>query len=349
MKNKDVYSPYKFAHHIGKLEDIKEGKIVAPVNLQLDPTNRCNSKCAFCFYDIHDLDNFSRRDQLGLEKIIGLLDDFKSLGGKSVEFTGGGEPLVHKDFDAMSAYAKGRGLERALVTNGILLDKHMDVVKDYSWVRISLNSASPGGYADVHNVNSKNFGRVVNNLEELCKVKTDDNVVGVSVVVYEKNWEDIFRIGKIAKSSGANNYRISLAHTDEGAKIFSGIWDGVIDQIEKTKELGDDEFRVFSFSNRINDIAKQTRGGFCFYHHLTTAVGANGDVYPCCYFKYDDKFKLGNVNEESFVDIWKGEIRQEFIDGVGKDCYASCWMTEKNKFAQYLTTDKADVPHLNFP
>jgi len=351
MTNKNVYSPFKFVHMLDELKKVKQGKIVSPVNLQIDPTNYCNNNCRWCYYTTHKhLKEFSKTDQIDTDLAISIIRQFADLGGKSVEFTGGGEPLLHKGFKEMSQAARESGLERALVTNGRLLSpKIVDEVKDYSWVRVSVNASTPEMYQKIHQVDGKHFETVVDNLAHLCSQKESTNIVGVSVITDEYNWVQNKDIAQMAKELGADNTRISIAHTEQGASMFNGIWKDVCDIIEDAKELDDDNYSVFSFSNRINDIARETRGGFCYYHHFTTAVGANAVDYPCCYFKYVPQFNMGNLKEQSFKEIWTGKKRRKFIDTVAKDCYASCWMTDKNKLCGYITLSRGEVPHLNFP
>ena len=351
MKSKDVYSPYKFVHLLPELKRIKNKEIVEPINLQIDLTNYCNNDCRWCYYTIHDhIDEFSKTDKLDKDLAMRILEEFKELGGQSIEITGGGEPLLSPYFKEFSQKARELGLDRALVTNGVLMtDDIIDEIKDYSWVRVSLNSASSEIYEQIHNRPGKNYHKVVSNLEKLCMAKEDDCIVGISMITDEINYKDIYGMAKVGKYVKADNVRISLAHTPEKAALFDGIWDDVLEQIEQAQELGDEDFKVFAFSNRLKDINRESRGGFCYYHHFTTAVGANGAVYPCCYFKDISTYNLGDLNKQSFKDIWYGNKRQNFIDKIGNDCPASCWMTDKNKLGDYLTMDKKDVPHLKFP
>ena len=351
MKSKDVYSSNKFVHMIPELKRVKNKEIVSPVNLQIDLNNYCNNDCRWCYYRIHDhVDEFDVKDSIDKKVALEIIEQFAAEGGKSVEITGGGEPLMYPHFKEFSQKARELGLDRALVTNGVLLSEELiDEIKDYAWVRVSLNAASQDIYQQVHNRPGERYNKVVSNLEKLCSVKEDDCIVGVSMITDEINYKDIYEMCKVAKYAGADNARISLAHTPQKETLFYNVWDRVVDQIEDAKKLSDDDFKVFAFANRIQDIARETKGGHCYYHHFTTAVGANGAVYPCCYFKDISTYNLGNLNEQSFKEIWHGEKRQKFIDTIGKDCPASCWMTEKNKLCSYLTLEKEDVPHLNFP
>lgn len=347
--SKDVYTPNKLFFWKEELDKIKAGTYVPPVNLQLDPTNRCNNHCSFCFYDIFPLNEFSRRDELPTDVIIRALTEFKEVGGKSVEYTGGGEPLIHKGFKEFNKVSKNLGLERALVTNGVELDKNLEDIVDYSWVRVSLNAGSPENYKKVHGAREEYYDRVIENIYELGIYKEKDNVAGISFIVNKDNYKDIETVGNIAKDAGMDNVRYSLAYKPEREEEFEGVWEDITDRLQKVSSLNDDDFKVFSFHNRIKDIKGETKGGFCYYTHMTAVLGANGILYPCCYFKYDDKYNLGNIKDNSFKDLWYGQKRKDFWNETGKDCGASCWMTEKNKLASYITQDKGDVPHLNYP
>lgn len=350
MKNKDVYSSYKFVHMLPELQKVKRGEIVPPINMQIDLTNKCNYDCCICYYHIHKhIKDFKRWDWLKKGEAIKIIREAKDYGLRSVEITGGGESTLVPYFREFSQEARNLGLERSLVTNGVFLHKYVDEVKDYSWVRVSMDAITPKAYTEFHRTDGRNLRRVKKGIEELCEVKEDDCVVGISTVVCQKNYQDIVNLTKYAKEIGVDNLRISLAHTPKKEKIFDKIWNEVVEQIETAKELQTDDFKVFAFSNRIKDIARQTRGGFCYYHHFTAAIGANGSLYPCCYFKYMPEFNFGNLKEQSFKEVWEAEKRKKFIETVAKDCPASCWMTEKNSFARYLTLNEEEVPHLNFP
>jgi MoaA/NifB/PqqE/SkfB family radical SAM enzyme len=334
---------------INELNEIKKGNMVVPKNLQLDLTNKCNNDCTICYYHIHNhLNEFNKNDELTYEEASKIIKEASNYGIKSIEKTGGGEPLLVRYFDKISQLSRNLGLERALVTNGVLLSKHVNEVKDYSWVRVSMDAITEEAYNNVKRTKG-GLRHVKKGLEKLCEVKDKNCIVGVSMVVCKENYSNIYYLTKYAKEIGADNIRISMAYTPEKERIFDGIYDKIVNQVDLAKELEDDKFKVFSFSNRINEISGKKKGGFCSYHHLTTAVGANGVLYPCCYFKYISKYNLGNLKDNTFKEVWEGYKRKEFINKTAKDCQASCWMVDKNAYARYIMQDKSDVPHLNFP
>ena len=347
--DKDVYNPNKFILHKDALVKIANREFVPPVNFQIDLTNKCNNRCLWCFYDVYPLPEFTRKQVLDKDKLFAFLEDLKVIGGQSIEWTGGGEPTMHPDFVEIVNKARELGFHQAMVTNGKKLSGDIaDVVKDFDWVRVSLNSASAKMYKIQHGNDS--FLRVINNIECFSKIKASNCVLGVSMIVDKNNWIEIADMTYLAKKNlGADNARIGIPQTPENEKLFEGIWDKVVEKMEKADSYQEDNFSVFTFSNRIEVLSHKTTSKRCYYHHLTPSLGANGVIYPCCHFKYLPEYNLGNINETPFSELWEGPVRKSFIDSTGENCKASCWFNDKNKLADYIIKKPEDVPHLAYP
>ena len=78
-------------------------------------------------------------------------------------------------------------------------------------------------------------------------------------------------------------------------------------------------------------------------------VMATGDVYSCSAYLGDERFKLGNINEQSFEAIWHGEKRRRHIDYVRdhldiKECRVNCRMDKVNRYLDGFDTQ----PHRSF-
>ena len=95
----DVYSPFKVFAHMDKIEQLKRGKIITPVFIQVDLTNRCNLNCNFCFYKIHKLSAFDPKAEIPFETMKRMLRECKDIGVKAIEWSiDGDEPiLIEKD------------------------------------------------------------------------------------------------------------------------------------------------------------------------------------------------------------------------------------------------------------
>jgi cyclic pyranopterin phosphate synthase len=77
---------------------------------------------------------------------------------------------------------------------------------------------------------------------------------------------------------------------------------------------------------------------------------ANGDLYSCSAYLLDDRFNLGNLNTQSFQEVWEGEKRRVNWEFVTKDldiheCRVNCRMHKANLYLDELVNG---VPHKNF-
>ena len=346
----NYYSSYKVAHHEDKLKQMRKGEIITPLFAQIDLTNACNLDCSFCSYKIGNyspdhMKDFSIKDRLDPAQAKRILKQMKVFGVKAVEWTGGGEPTLHLNWKELVRYAKRLGYEQALVTNGTLLDDEgIDLIKDFEWVRFSIDAAKEETYYKIKRFPF--FQKALENLKKLIAKKNSKNIIGFSFIVCRENYQEIYEATKLAKNLGINNIRFSLAYTPQGEKMFEGIWDEIVEGIEKAKREETKDFKVFAFSNRINEISQRTRSDACYFHEFVAAIGSNGVLYPCCLLKYDPRFNLGNLNYHSFEKIWFGDKRKKFTEQIRKGCNYSCWMTEKNDFISYLL--KENPKHINF-
>jgi len=145
---KDVYSNFKIAHHKDKLSEILDGGLPYPTNVQWDLTNQCNVSCNFCYYKIHnELDDFSPTDTFPVYRAIEVLHELKDLGVKAIEWTGGGSIECHPCYKEILRESSELGFENGMVTNGTLLDNEaIDIMKDFAWVRFSLDANKPDTY-----------------------------------------------------------------------------------------------------------------------------------------------------------------------------------------------------------
>lgn len=130
----------KLWHHQEAMEALRNGKGM-PISCWIAPTDVCNAKCSFC--------SVGERvgDVLKFSEITGFLDQLIPLGLKSVTFSGGGNPLIYKckitgkTLEDCIRYAHGKGLEVALITNGMpVAEWYQDGIG--AWVKAGPNFVS---------------------------------------------------------------------------------------------------------------------------------------------------------------------------------------------------------------
>lgn len=129
----------KLLKHPEKLARILRGETPSPITIHMALTNVCDLTCTFCCYANR---KFSAR--LSLAQAFACLDAYAELGTTSVEFTGGGEPTLHPQINAIIEHAHALGYAIGICTNG----KHLRRVQHweyFDWVRLGLYAFNGDG------------------------------------------------------------------------------------------------------------------------------------------------------------------------------------------------------------
>ncbi|MBU1925746.1 MAG: radical SAM protein [Candidatus Omnitrophica bacterium] len=92
-----------------------------PLLMIFELTYRCNFKCKHCYLPAAYK---KKRGELKTKEIFTILDQLKDTGCLYLRFTGG-EPFMRKDIMDILRYAKKRGFELIIYTNGSLIDERM--------------------------------------------------------------------------------------------------------------------------------------------------------------------------------------------------------------------------------
>jgi len=339
---KEEYSPYKIVHQHDKLEDLRMGRQTAPVQVHLVPSNRCNQSCGFAYRmpESSSNQNFDDKDIIPTEKLFEIIESCKVMGVQGIQFTGGGEPLVHPDIKCALRLTKKLGLKVGLVTNGQALDDELiDILSDVSWVRISMDAVQKGTYSILRRTKGSNFDKVVANIEKLA-LKKSSTILGVGFVVCRDNYSEIFDACALYKDLGIDNFRISAAFTPLGFKYFDGILEPARLLAQKAKDkLEGDKYTVFNlFGSRIGDLFCGDQDyDFCPIKEIVTYIGADLNVYTCCVLAYNDMGYIGTLKGVRFEELWDSERKINFFKkhSPRKFCRLPCMFEGKNEFINY--------------
>lgn len=338
----NAYSPLKVFHHQEKLQQIREGQHVAPIRVQLIPTNRCNQSCIGCAYRMEGYSSnaqFNAGDQIPWAKLKEIISDCVLLGVQAIEITGGGEPSIHPNFLDLCDLILSSGIKLGVVTNGASLShKCIEVLADASWVRFSIDAGNKQTYASYRRVSPEIYHVALENVRLLSEARTnEDLLVGVGFVVNKYNCSEVYNAAMNALKDGADNFRISALFQNEGADYFKSFYDEAVNNCRLAEQLTSKHFKVFNlFGDRIDDLCDMSPDyEKCGYSKLTTYIGADQNVYTCCINAYNSTGLLGSFKDQSFLELWNN---QETIDTLQKlnatNCH-HCMYNGKNKVIQY--------------
>ena len=111
-------------------------------DLRISVTDRCNFRCVYCMPKEvfgSDYQFLDRKEVLTFEEITRLARLFVDHGVRKVRLTGG-EPLVRRDLPVLvKMLAEIPGLDLTLTTNGSLLERQAQALKDAGLKRVSVS------------------------------------------------------------------------------------------------------------------------------------------------------------------------------------------------------------------
>lgn len=130
--------------------------------LRISLTDHCNLRCHYCMPNEH-YPFLPQKSLMTANEIVQLAQIFVGLGVNKIRLTGG-EPLVRKDFDEILLSLSKLNVELLLTTNGILIDKHLEQLKNagVKTINISLDSLQEKAFEKITQRNE--FQKTWNNV-----------------------------------------------------------------------------------------------------------------------------------------------------------------------------------------
>lgn len=305
---------------------------VYPLMVEFDLSNKCNHKCNFCTFKY-----ITDRSILRTDIVLSTISDLQN-GVKSINWTGGGEPLTHPDFNLIAKHTHSLGIKQGIFTNGSLMDdKTMcTLLSTHSWVRISLDAGTPETYQKIKG--SKDFNKVISNIHRLVYLKKkhgSSTDIGIGFVITPDNYSEIPQFSQIIKDTDVDygQYKPTINNYKSNGQIESDWWKESVyplldEAMENNKKAVVNDYK---FKELLND--KRTRSyQKCYGHVFCPCIGATGDVWLCTHMRDIQGYSLGNLYKNSFNDIWNSEQRQEVINKIDfSKCQFCCKNHEINK------------------
>ncbi|WP_456314569.1 GTP 3',8-cyclase MoaA [Pseudomonas shirazensis] len=146
--------------------------------LRISLLEKCNLRCTYCM----PADGIALSPKASLmtaEEIFALAQTFVENGVDKIRLTGG-EPLLRKDFPEIISKLAALNISLSITTNGILIDRHIEVLKQSKIKKINL-SLDTLVSSKFHTITLRNqFEKVIDNLHLLLN---HDFQVKVNVVL----------------------------------------------------------------------------------------------------------------------------------------------------------------------
>ena len=282
-------------------------------------TYRCNARCNMCKV----WENPTKpAEEIGLDVIEKLPRMF------FCNITGG-EPFVRQDLPEIVEILRKKARRIVISTNGFFTDRIVSLCDKYPdlGIRISIEGLEKAN--DTIRGIPDGYNRTMETLSKLHKMGVKD--IGFGMTVQDLNCQDLTALYDTAQKSG---YEFATA-TLHNSHYFHK-WDNKIEnkenvcaEFEKLIKLllkskrPKDWFRAYFNYGLINYIESKSRLLPCEMGQNGFFLDPWGDVLACN--GMDEKQSMGNLREQSWVEIWSSEWAQE-VRRMVKDCKKNCWM-----------------------
>ena len=164
--------------------------------LRISLTERCNLRCMYCMPEegVHLKENSK---YMSKDEILLLANSFVKLGVKKIRLTGG-EPLVRKDVAEIISELAKLDVELAITTNGILIDKYLNIFIDSGLksINVSLDSLKKGKFKELTRRNY--FDKVMSNIELL--IENNFHVKLNAVLIKDENDDELIDFIEFTKN-----------------------------------------------------------------------------------------------------------------------------------------------------
>ena len=373
-----AYRADKLLWHGDRIGRMRRGLPIAPVTVHFVISDLCNHACNFCSFRMEDnlqnelfgIDSTEGRNNnparwIPKNKCLELLEDFADLGVRGVEFTGGGEPSIHPDAAEIFARCRSLGLEASLVTNGQKLPEALDAtLTEFSWIRFSIDAATPATWSQCRNVTPHGFLRVLDNARRLIAARErarSQTTIGAGFVLYAENWHEAYDAVALYKDAGFDSVRLgAIFNSSQKAAHFDGFLEPARELCARAKQDFEDEnFRVANnFDARLEDLGQDGRPDYerCRYQELVAYVGGDQQLYRCCDTAYNPIGHLADLSTQRFRDAWLALYESGAFSrfDAGASC-EFCMFNNRNRIAAEAIDGRLPVPpggpapeHLDF-
>lgn len=289
-----------------------------PVSISFEPTTSCNLRCPECPSGLRaftrptgmlEKDFFAKTIDEIHQELIYLIFYFQ------------GEPYLNPAFLDMVKYASAKGIYTATSTNAHYLtdeNARKTVESGLDRLIISIDGTTQDVYQQ-YRVGG-NINKVIEGAKNIVKWKKELNskkpFVFFQFLVVKPNEHQIEDIKQLAREVGVEEVRFKTAQVYD----YESDPNQLIPTINKYSRYNRNEDGTYTAKNKL--------ANRCWKLQHANVITWDGLVVPCCFDK-DAMHQLGNLQTQSFKEIWHNDNYKQFRSELMKsrkniDICANC-------------------------
>ena len=283
-----------------------------PLMATLTLYNNCPDHCRGCF-NAHQNDN----KIISKDVLRRLLEDLAS-GGTKVIKVAGREPTAYPYLEELFIWCKELGLQTVMITSGAFISRYKEILRTHcDFLRVSLNANEAKTHHDIHNpiAEADDYNTRVESLKSIVRDrKLNGLITGTSFLIRDEITEnEFYPFAKKCKEMGVDFVRFSRIN------YFNNKENILPEKVLKAFELNDLTFNVRYHQQFVEKNETKSTVG-CPALLSRVVILADGSVVSCHSSRVFNSNGInsvyGNINRQSFKDIWTGSERHKLISIV---------------------------------
>ncbi len=271
-----------------------------PVSIAFEPTTSCNLRCPEC---PSGLRSFTRpTGMLSADLFKKTIDELHTTL-LYLTFYFQGEPYLHPQFLELVQYASSRKIYTSTSTNAHYLtddNARKTVESGLDRLIISIDGTTQETY-EQYRVGGK-LNKVLEGAKNVIrwkqKMRSKTPFVVFQFLVVKPNEHQIADVQQLARELGVDAVGLKTAQIyayENGSPLIPSI-----DTYSRYRQTATGSYQL-----------KSTLASHCWKMWHSCVITWDGLVVPCCFDK-DAHHRLGDVNKQTFSDLWKGSAYRDF-------------------------------------
>ena len=284
-------------------------------------TYRCNAKCYMCNTWQHP----SKKENEFSPDLVNKIPN----GLKFINITGG-EPFLRDDLDQIVHAAIKKTKRLVISTNGYFTKKIVRIAENFGnkiGIRISIEGL-PAANDELRGIKN-GFDHGLRTLVTLHDMGMKD--IGFGITVSDRNAKDMIELYRLANAMDVefatatihNSYYFHKHDNSyENVEMVASEFEKIANELLKTSKPKN-WFRAYFNMGLANKVRGGKRPLPCEVGTDVFFLDPHGNIMPCN--GSDELMIMGNLNEQTFDEIWKSKKADEVREKV-KNCTKHCWM-----------------------
>ena len=310
-----ILDSHKLPFHYEKVSAWESGERISPVSVDMALTRACGAMCSFCYAIMQEP---QERSQITVDNSLKLLDDFKSVGIKSVSLISDGESTLSKAYVPFIKHASELGIDVGNATNGWELsqEKTDQVLPHLTWVRFTVAAGTPNGYSSIMYKGPNEtqvFDKAMKNIKYAVDLKRKLGLkvtLGIQMVLMPEFKNEIIPFAKLAIDLGVDYGVIKHCSDDEVGTLGVDYtkYEEMYNALNEAESLSNDKTKIIVKWDKIKDKGVSSYKRF-YGPQFLLQISGSGLIAPAgCFFNAKfSKLHIGNFTEERFIDIFHSE------------------------------------------